>query len=94
MILLGRKIVAGYNAEPTLRFGVRRERVGPRGSFTAIGLWPLLVGVSGRTPVGTRWSRAKLEAERIVTRQHPEVEGILGDYFAFEAAVRDYDDAG
>lgn len=55
MILFGRKIVAGYNAEPRLRFGVRHERIGPKGSFTAIGLWPLLIGVSGRKPSGERW---------------------------------------
>lgn len=53
--LLGFKVVVGWNAEPSLRFGVRRQRIGPAGSFTAVGVWPLLVGVSGRRPNGERW---------------------------------------
>jgi hypothetical protein len=40
----GRKVVIGYNAEPTLRFGIHREYY-----FTAYGCWPLLIGV------GRKW---------------------------------------
>lgn len=55
MRLFGCKIVAGYNSEPSLRLGIHREHIGPMGGFTAIGLWPLLVGVSCRKPNGGRW---------------------------------------
>lgn len=41
--LFGRRIILGYNAERTLRFGIHRER-----SFTAVGCWPLLVGIGRR----------------------------------------------
>ena len=40
MRVLGRRIIVGWNNEPTLRFGVHREW-----AFTAIGVWPLLVGI-------------------------------------------------
>src|SRR5262245_18807157 len=43
----GWMLVIGYNAEPSLRFGVHRER-GPH-SFVAVGLWPLLFAF-GRNP--------------------------------------------
>lgn len=55
LILMGRNIVIGYNAEPTLRFGIKRERMG-RGGFVAVGLWPFLIGYSSRTAYGERWS--------------------------------------
>jgi hypothetical protein len=35
-----RLVVIGYNSEPTLRFGRKREQL-----FTAYGVWPLLIGV-------------------------------------------------
>ena len=38
--LFGRRIIVGYNEERTLRFGIHREPL-----FTAIGVWPLLIGV-------------------------------------------------
>ncbi len=39
--LFRRRIIIGYNSEPTLRFGIHRER-----SFTAYGLWPIIIGIS------------------------------------------------
>lgn len=41
--LFGRRIIIGYNTEKTLRFGVHKE-VG----FTAVGIWPLIIGVETR----------------------------------------------
>jgi len=38
--LLGRRIIVGYNAERTLRYGKREEH-----GFTAYGVWPLLIGI-------------------------------------------------
>ena len=37
--ILKRKVVWGYNAEKTLRYGLHRDRY-----FTALGVWPLLIG--------------------------------------------------
>lgn len=54
MILLGWKVVAGYNDEPLLRFGVHRERMG-KGGFVAVGCWPLLIGFSWCRPDGSKW---------------------------------------
>lgn len=62
MILFGRNIIVAYNGEPTLRpFGVHREKIGPRGGFTAVGCWPLLMAVSGHMPNGQRWTRKRAE---------------------------------
>ena len=38
--VLGRRIIIGYNAEKTLRYGKKRES-----GFTAYGFWPLLIGI-------------------------------------------------
>jgi hypothetical protein len=38
--IFGRRIIVGWNGEPTLRFGIHRELL-----FTAIGVWPLLIGI-------------------------------------------------
>lgn len=38
--LFGRRIIIGWNNEPTLRFGRHEER-----NFIAYGCWPLLIGV-------------------------------------------------
>ena len=35
-----RKVVIGWNNEKTLRYGIHRER-----TFTAIGFWPILIGI-------------------------------------------------
>lgn len=49
MRLFGRKVVVGWNGEKTLRFGIHRERW-----FTAIGLWPLLIGIQRKVAHGKR----------------------------------------
>jgi hypothetical protein len=57
-IRLGRRrVIVGWNAEPTLRFGRRRERL-----FTAYGLGPLLVGVGPSPETLEERVNAKLEA--------------------------------
>ena len=38
--IFNRKIVIGYNQEKTLRYGIHKEW-----NFTAIGCWPLLIGI-------------------------------------------------
>lgn len=38
--LFGRRIIVGYNSEKTLRYGIHREHL-----FTAIGFWPIIVGI-------------------------------------------------
>lgn len=38
--LFGRSVLIGWNGEKTLRYGIHRERL-----FTAIGVWPLLIGI-------------------------------------------------
>jgi hypothetical protein len=40
MKIFDRRIVIGYNKEKTLRYGIHREYW-----FTAIGFWPLLIGI-------------------------------------------------
>lgn len=49
MRLFGRLVIVGWNGERTLRFGVHHE-FGPlhRRGFTAIGVWPLLIGIERR----------------------------------------------
>ncbi len=42
--ILGRKIIVGYNAEKTLRYGIHRER-----AFTAVGAWPLIIAISTKS---------------------------------------------
>lgn len=45
MTLLGYRIIIGWNNEPTLRYGYHREPVGAPGRyFSALGVWPLLIG--------------------------------------------------
>ena len=40
MTIFGHRIIIGYNTEKTLRYGVHKEHI-----FTAIGFWPLLIGI-------------------------------------------------
>jgi hypothetical protein len=63
MILLGRKIVGArgrltVDDKPIMRrYGIYRERIGPKGGMTVVGLWPFVVAVSARKPNGERWRR-------------------------------------
>lgn len=41
-----RRIVVGWNKEPSLRLGFHRER-----SFYAVGIWPILIGIQRRQNV-------------------------------------------
>ena len=90
MILFGHKVVFGFgrltlDGTPVMRrYGVYRERIGPKGGMTVIGLWPLLVAVSGRMPNGQRWTRTRAEKQEA----WDAMMDLTDDYFAFEAACR------
>lgn len=64
MIVAGLNIVAAFGRltvedEPIMpRYGVYREKIGPHGGMTVVGLWPLVVAVSARMPNGKRWRRS------------------------------------
>ncbi len=46
--IFDRRIIIGYNTEKTLRYGIHHEHW-----FTAIGCWPLIIGIGKRgTNVG------------------------------------------
>lgn len=51
--LFGRRIIVGYNAEKTLRFGKKQEK-----GFMAYGIWPLLIGIG--KPSDRRLGRSKV----------------------------------
>lgn len=63
----GRLVVVGYNAEPTLRFGIREER-----SFVAYGCWPLLIGVGKHHKVSRRDRKMLREIQEAMVHLTPE----------------------
>lgn len=65
--IFGRRVIVGWNNEPTLRFGIHRERW-----FTAIGIWPLLIGI--QTPPVYRTKSGKILTDEDIWKLSEEAE--------------------